>query len=107
MCIRDRSKEYAEPERYADLWLVVVWLVYLVLYLRTLKRRAEPHIYVANWYYLAFIVVVAMLHVVNAAALPVSWVGAKSYSAFSGVQDAMVQWWYGHNACLLYTSRCV
>ncbi|MDZ4094615.1 MAG: cbb3-type cytochrome c oxidase subunit I, partial [Paracoccaceae bacterium] len=54
-----QSKEYAEPEWYADIWLVIVWLVYLVLYLRTLARRAEPHIYVANWYYLAFIVVVA------------------------------------------------
>jgi cytochrome c oxidase cbb3-type subunit 1 len=97
-----QSKEYAEPEWYADIWLVIVWLVYLVLYLRTLARRAEPHIYVANWYYLAFIVVVAMLHVVNAAALPVSFAGAKSYSAFSGVQDAMVQWWYGHNAVAFF-----
>jgi cytochrome c oxidase cbb3-type subunit 1 len=97
-----QSKEYAEPEWYADIWLVIVWLVYLVLYLRTLKQRAEPHIYVANWYYLAFIVVVAMLHVVNAAALPVSWTGAKSYPAFSGVQDAMVQWWYGHNAVAFF-----
>ena len=73
-----------------------------MLYLRTLARRAEPHIYVANWYYLAFIVVVAMLHVVNAAALPVSWTGAKSYPAFSGVQDAMAQWWYGHNAVAFF-----
>lgn len=97
-----QSKEYAEPEWYADIWLVIVWLVYLVLYLRTLARRAEAHIYVANWYYLAFIVVVAMLHVVNAAALPVSFAGAKSYSAFSGVQDAMVQWWYGHNAVAFF-----
>jgi cytochrome c oxidase cbb3-type subunit I len=80
-----QSKEYAEPEWYADLWLVIVWVAYLVLYLRTLKLRAEPHIYVANWYYLAFIVVVAMLHIVNAAAIPVSFAGAKSYSAFSGV----------------------
>jgi uncharacterized protein YidB (DUF937 family) len=85
-----QSKEYAEPEWYADIWLVIIWVAYLVLYLRTLKRRAEPHIYVANWYYLAFIVVVTMLHIVNAAALPVSWTGAKSYPAFSGVQDAMV-----------------
>ncbi|MDN5785606.1 cytochrome-c oxidase, cbb3-type subunit I [Pseudorhodobacter sp.] len=97
-----QSKEYAEPEWYADIWLVIVWVTYLVLYLRTLKRRAEPHIYVANWYYLAFIVVVAMLHIVNAAAVPVSFMGAKSYSAFSGVQDAMVQWWYGHNAVAFF-----
>jgi len=99
-----QSKEYAEPEWYADLWLVIVWVAYLVLYLRTLKRRAEPHIYVANWYYLAFIVVVAMLHSVNAAAIPVSFAGAKSYPAFSGVQDAMVQWWYGHNAVAFFMS---
>lgn len=97
-----QSKEYAEPEWYADLWLVVVWVAYLVLYLRTLARRAEPHIYVANWYYLAFIVVVAMLHIVNGFALPVSFAGAKSYTVFSGVQDAMVQWWYGHNAVAFF-----
>ena len=97
-----QSKEYAEPEWYADLWLVIVWVVYLVLYLRTLARRAEPHIYVANWYYLAFIVVVAMLHIVNGLALPVSFAGAKSYPVFSGVQDAMVQWWYGHNAVAFF-----
>ncbi|SMX48796.1 cytochrome-c oxidase, cbb3-type subunit I [Maliponia aquimaris] len=97
-----QSKEYAEAEWYADILLVVVWVVYFVLYLRTLARRAEPHIYVANWYYLAFILVVAMLHIVNSLALPVSLAGAKSYSAFSGVQDAMVQWWYGHNAVAFF-----
>ena len=93
-----QSKEYAEPEWYADIWLVVVWVTYFVLYLRTLSRRNEPHIYVANWYYLAFILVVAMLHIINNLAVPAAWTGAKSYSAFSGVQDAMTQWWYGHNA---------
>jgi cytochrome c oxidase cbb3-type subunit 1 len=72
------------------------------LYLRTLARRAEPHIYVANWYYLAFILVVAMLHIVNNLALPVSLDGAKSYTIWSGVQDAMVQWWYGHNAVAFF-----
>ena len=97
-----QSKEYAEAEWYADILLVVVWINYLVLYLRTLARRAEPHIYVANWYYLAFILVVAMLHIVNSLALPVSLGDAKSYSAFSGVQDAMVQWWYGHNAVAFF-----
>jgi cytochrome c oxidase cbb3-type subunit 1 len=97
-----QSKEYAEPEWYADIWLVVVWVAYFALYLRTLARRREPHIYVANWYYLAFILVVAMLHIVNNLALPVSWAGAKSYSLFSGVQDAMVQWWYGHNAVAFF-----
>jgi cytochrome c oxidase cbb3-type subunit 1 len=97
-----QSKEYAEPEWYADLWLVIVWVVYFVLYIRTLARRNEPHIYVANWYYLSFILVVAILHIVNNLAVPASFSGAKSYSAFSGVQDAMVQWWYGHNAVAFF-----
>ena len=93
-----QSKEYAEPEWYVDLWLTVVWVAYLVVFVGTLMRRKEPHIYVANWFYLAFIVTVAMLHVVNGLSMPVSLLGAKSYSAFSGVQDALTQWWYGHNA---------
>jgi cytochrome c oxidase cbb3-type subunit 1 len=93
-----QSKEYAEPEWYVDLWLTIVWVVYLVVYVGTLMRRKEPHIYVANWFYLAFIVTVAMLHIGNGIALPVSVFGAKSYPALSGVQDAMLQWWYGHNA---------
>ncbi|AXC51291.1 cytochrome-c oxidase, cbb3-type subunit I [Paracoccus suum] len=97
-----QSKEYAEPEWYADLWLVVVWVVYFVMYIRTLQRRNEPHIYVANWYYLAFILVVAMLHIINNLAVPASFFGAKSYSLFSGVQDAMTQWWYGHNAVAFF-----
>jgi cytochrome c oxidase cbb3-type subunit 1 len=97
-----QSREYAEPEWYADIWLVIVWVTYLVLYLRTLARRKEPHIYVANWYYLAFILVVAMLHIVNNLAVPVSYAGAKSYSLFSGVQDAMTEWWYGHNAVAFF-----
>lgn len=97
-----QSKEYAEPEWYADIWLVVVWVVYFTLYIRTLARRNEPHIYVANWYYLAFILVVAVLHIVNNLAVPASWTGAKSYSAFAGVQDAMTQWWYGHNAVAFF-----
>ncbi|MCC8938315.1 cytochrome-c oxidase, cbb3-type subunit I [Bradyrhizobium sp. Arg68] len=97
-----QSKEYAEPEWYADLWLVVVWVVYFLIYLRTLARRKEPHIYVANWYYMAFILVVAILHIVNNLAIPVSLGHAKSYSAFSGVQDAMTQWWYGHNAVAFF-----
>nr|WP_306268650.1 cytochrome-c oxidase, cbb3-type subunit I [Pararhizobium sp. IMCC3301] len=97
-----QSKEYAEAEWYADILLVIVWVVYFLLYLRTLARRAEPHIYVANWYYLAFILVVAMLHIVNSLALPVSFGDAKSYSLYSGVQDAMVQWWYGHNAVAFF-----
>ena len=67
-----QGKEYAEPEWYADLWLTIVWVVYLLVFLGTLARRKEPHIYVANWFYLAFIVTVAMLHIVNNATIPVS-----------------------------------
>jgi cytochrome c oxidase cbb3-type subunit 1 len=93
-----QSREYAEPEWYVDLWLTLVWVVYLVVFVATVMRRKEPHIYVANWFFLAYIVTVAMLHVVNNLALPVSFLGVKSYSLFSGVQDALTQWWYGHNA---------
>ncbi len=93
-----QGKEYAEPEWYADLWLTIVWVAYLLVFMATLMRRKEPHIYVANWFYLAFIVTIALLHVVNNLAMPVSIIGARSYSAFSGVQDALTQWWYGHNA---------
>jgi cytochrome c oxidase cbb3-type subunit 1 len=93
-----QSKEYAEPEWYVDLWLTIVWVVYLLVFLATLWKRKEPHIYVANWFYLAFIVTVAMLHVVNNLAVPVSPFSSKSYVLHAGVQDAMTQWWYGHNA---------
>ena len=92
------GKEYSEPEWYVDLWLTIVWVVYLLVFLGTIWRRKEPHIYVANWFFLAFIVTVAMLHIVNNLALPVSWTGTKSYVVYAGVQDAMTQWWYGHNA---------
>ena len=90
--------EYSEPEWYTDLWLTLVWVVYLLIFLGTLMKRKEPHIYVANWFYLAFIVTVAMLHIGRNLAMPVSFLGTKSYSLFAGVQDAMLQWWYGHNA---------
>jgi cytochrome c oxidase cbb3-type subunit 1 len=93
-----QSKEYAEPEWYVDLWLTIVWVAYLVVFVATLLKRREPHIYVANWFFLAFIVTVAMLHVVNNLSVPVSLLGSRSYSAFAGVQDALTQWWYGHNA---------
>ncbi len=93
-----QGREYAEPEWFVDLWLTVVWVAYLLVFLGTLIKRKEPHIYVANWFYLAFIVTIAMLHLVNNAAVPVSLLGVKSYSAASGVQDALIQWWYGHNA---------
>jgi cytochrome c oxidase cbb3-type subunit 1 len=92
------GREYAEPEWYVDLWLTLVWVAYLAIFLGTIIKRREPHIYVANWFYLAFIVTVAVLHIGNNLSLPVSLFGAKSYSLFAGVQDAMLQWWYGHNA---------
>jgi cytochrome c oxidase cbb3-type subunit 1 len=93
-----QSKEYAEPEWYVDLWLTIVWVCYLIVFVATIVKRKEPHIYVANWFFLAFIITVAMLHVVNNLAVPVSFLGSRSYSAFAGVQDALTQWWYGHNA---------
>ena len=93
-----QSREYAEPEWYVDLWLTIVWVAYFIVFVGTLAKRKEPHIYVANWFYLAFIVTIAMLHIVNNLAMPVSLLGATSYSAFAGVQDALTQWWYGHNA---------
>ncbi|WP_294926347.1 cytochrome-c oxidase, cbb3-type subunit I [uncultured Paracoccus sp.] len=93
-----QSKEYAEPEWYVDWWLVVVWVAYLAVFLGTIMKRREPHIYVANWFYLAFIVTIALLHIVNNLSVPVSFFGSKSVQLFGGVQDAMTQWWYGHNA---------
>ncbi|SHH26664.1 cytochrome c oxidase cbb3-type subunit 1 [Cognatishimia maritima] len=93
-----QSKEYAEPEWHVDLWLTVVWVAYLAVFLGTIIKRKEKHIYVANWFFLSFIVTVAMLHLVNNMTIPVSIFGSKSVILWAGVQDAMVQWWYGHNA---------
>ena len=93
-----RGHEYAEPEWYAILWLVVVWVTYLLVYLVTLARRAEPHIYVANWFYLSFIVTVAVLVLGNNTEIPISIFSPHSVIVWAGVQDAMIQWWYGHNA---------
>jgi len=93
-----QGKEYAEPEWYVDLWLTIVWVAYLLVFLGTVIKRKEPHIYVANWFYLAFIITVAVLHLGNNLNIPVSLLGAKSYPVLAGVQGAMVQWWYGHNA---------
>jgi cytochrome c oxidase cbb3-type subunit 1 len=96
------SREYAEPEWYVDIWLTIVWVAYLVVFVGTLVKRAEPHIYVANWFYLSFILTIALLHIVNNLAVPVSFLGSHSYSLFSGVQDALTQWWYGHNAVAFF-----
>ena len=90
------SKEYAELEWPIDIFITIVWIAYAVVFFGTIAKRKVKHIYVANWFFGSFILTVAMLHVVNSAALPVSLF--KSYSVYSGVQDAMVQWWYGHNA---------
>ena len=92
------AKEYAEPEWYADLWLTVIWACYFLVFVMTLKNRKEPHIYVANWFFLAFIVTVAILHIVNNLSIPLRLDGTASYPLFGGVQSAMIQWWYGHNA---------
>jgi cytochrome c oxidase cbb3-type subunit 1 len=92
------GREYAEPEWYVDIWITIVWVAYFLVFFATILKRKEPHIYVANWFYLAFIVTIAMLHIVNNLSIPVSFFGSKSYSLFSGVQDALTQWWYGHNA---------
>jgi cytochrome c oxidase cbb3-type subunit I len=93
-----QSREYAETVWYIDWWIVVVWLAFLAAFVGTLVNRKEPHIYVANWFYLSFIVTIAMLHVINNLQIPVSILSSQSVAVFSGVQDAMVQWWYGHNA---------
>ncbi|MFV1972113.1 MAG: cytochrome-c oxidase, cbb3-type subunit I [Thiohalobacterales bacterium] len=90
------SKEYAELEWPIDILLALVWVTYAVVFFGTIVKRKIPHIYVANWFFGAYILTVAILHIVNSAAVPVSLF--KSYSAYAGVQDAMVQWWYGHNA---------
>jgi len=91
-----QGKEYAELEWPIDLLIAVTWVAYAVVFFGTVGIRKISHIYVANWFFDAFIIAVALLHIVNSAAIPVSL--GKSYSAYAGVQDAMVQWWYGHNA---------
>ena len=90
------SKEYAELEWPIDLLIAVVWVCYAVVFFGTLIKRKTSHIYVANWFFGGFIITVAMLHIVNSMVLPIS--AMKSYSIYPGAVDAMVQWWYGHNA---------
>ncbi|MGE5650561.1 cytochrome-c oxidase, cbb3-type subunit I [Noviherbaspirillum sp. UKPF54] len=90
------GKEYAELEWPIDILIALVWVAYALVFFGTLLKRKVPHIYVANWFYGGFILAVALLHIVNSAEMPASL--TKSYSAYAGVQDAMVQWWYGHNA---------
>jgi len=90
------GKEYAELEWPIDILITLVWVAYAVVFFGTIGIRKVRHIYVANWFYGSFIIAVAVLHLVNSAAIPAGFM--KSYSAYAGVQDAMVQWWYGHNA---------
>lgn len=88
--------EYAEMEWPVDLLIAVVWVAYGTIFIGTIMKRKEPHIYVANWFYLAFILATALLHIFHNLVIPVSL--TKSYPLFAGAQDAMMQWWYGHNA---------
>jgi cytochrome c oxidase cbb3-type subunit 1 len=90
------GKEYAELEWPIDLLIAVVWVAYGVVFFGTLAKRRVRHIYVANWFFAAYIITIAVLHIVNSAAVPVG--AGKSYSLYAGIVDAMVQWWYGHNA---------
>jgi len=90
------GKEYAELEWPIDLLIAVVWVSYAIVFFGTIMKRKTPHIYVANWFFGAFIITIAILHIVNSAEIPVTL--TKSYSAYAGVHDAMIQWWYGHNA---------
>jgi cytochrome c oxidase cbb3-type subunit 1 len=90
------AKEYAELEWPIDILIAVVWVSYLIVFFGTLAKRRVAHIYVANWFYGAFIITTAVLHIVNSAEVPLTL--TKSYSAYAGTADAMVQWWYGHNA---------
>ena len=91
-----RGKEYAELEWPISILITIAWVAYAIVFFGTLAKRRVRHIYVANWFYGAFILAVALLHIVNGLSMPASWM--KSYSVYAGVQDAMVQWWYGHNA---------
>ena len=91
-----QSKEYAELIWPIDILIALVWVSYAVVFFGTIMKRRVQHIYVANWFYGAFIITIAVLHIFNSAAIPVTL--TQSYSVYAGVQDAMVQWWYGHNA---------
>lgn len=94
------GKEYAELEWPIDIAITLIWVVFAVNVFGTMFKRRERHIYVAIWFYIATIITVAVLHIVNSLELPVSFL--KSYSIYSGVQDALVQWWYGHNAVAFF-----
>ena len=94
------GKEYAELEWPIDISIALIWVVFAVNFFWTLGKRREKHLYVAIWFYIATIITVAVLHIVNSFEVPVG--AFKSYSVFAGVQDALVQWWYGHNAVAFF-----
>ncbi len=96
-----QGKEYAELEWPIDIAIALIWVVFAINFFWTLAKRAEKHLYVAIWFYIATIITVAVLHIVNSLAVPV-FAGLKSYSIYGGAQDALVQWWYGHNAVAFF-----
>jgi len=100
-----QAKEYAELEWPIDIAIALIWVVFAINFFWTLAKRNEKHLYVAIWFYIATIVTVTVLHVVNSIAIPVFWL--KSYSAYGGAQDALVQWWYGHNAVAFFLTTPV
>ncbi len=102
-----QSKEYAELEWPIDLMVVVVWVAFAANFFWTMAKRREKHLYVALWFYIATIVTIAVLYIVNNLAIPVFGAGIKSYGVFAGVQDALVQWWYGHNAVAFFLTTPV
>lgn len=95
-----QSKEYAELEWPIDIAIAVIWVVFAINFFMTLRQRREKHMYVAIWFYIATIITVATLHIVNSIEVPWGWM--NSYPVYSGIQDAMVQWWYGHNAVAFF-----
>ena len=99
------GKEYAELEWPIDIAITLVWVVFGINMFGTILKRREKHLYVAIWFYIATWVTVAMLHIVNSIEIPVSFM--KSYSWYAGVQDALVQWWYGHNAVAFFLTTPV
>jgi cytochrome c oxidase cbb3-type subunit I/II len=95
-----QSKEYAELEWPIDIAITVIWVVFAVNFFGTISKRRERHLYVAIWFYIATIITVAVLHIINSVEIPVSFL--QSYPVYAGIQDAMVQWWYGHNAVAFF-----
>ncbi|MGZ3818767.1 MAG: cbb3-type cytochrome c oxidase subunit I, partial [Bdellovibrio sp.] len=95
-----QSKEYAELEWPIDIAIAAVWVIFAINFFMTIKKRREKHMYVAIWFYIATIITVATLHIVNSIEIPVTFL--KSYPVYAGIQDALVQWWYGHNAVAFF-----